>query len=302
MGGTLNMVGYGLAAIGPGIGVGLVFAAYINGTARQPEMQSGRQPISLFLGLPWPGVGHHRHCAGFRPQAVAEPESPMTPIYLAAEEPGPLNFVWEEFVLVLIIFLLLLWLMSKYVVPMFEKSFEQRRDAIEGGIARAEATQREAAALLRQYQQQLSEVRTEAAQIRDGARAEGQRIVEEMRANAQAESDRIAAAASSNWPASRHRASLRAPAVWPSSCGRIFGERLATDAAVRSTVDAFLASRRSKPGRVSPDDRCREPAVAGQPGAVDSAVRSAQDDALEGIAGEPYAQRRLAAQPLPCGW
>ncbi|MDT4892049.1 MAG: F-type H+-transporting ATPase subunit c [Pseudonocardiales bacterium] len=49
-GGTLNMVGYGLAAIGPGIGVGIVFAAYINGTARQPEMQSRLQTIA-FLGF-----------------------------------------------------------------------------------------------------------------------------------------------------------------------------------------------------------------------------------------------------------
>ena len=37
--GNLNMIGYGLSAIGPGIGVGLIFAAVINGTARQPEAQ-----------------------------------------------------------------------------------------------------------------------------------------------------------------------------------------------------------------------------------------------------------------------
>ena len=47
MHGNLNVVGYGLAAIGPGIGVGLVFAAYISGTARQPEMQSRLQPLAL---------------------------------------------------------------------------------------------------------------------------------------------------------------------------------------------------------------------------------------------------------------
>jgi len=35
--GSLNMVGYGLATIGPGVGVAMVFAAVINGTARQPE-------------------------------------------------------------------------------------------------------------------------------------------------------------------------------------------------------------------------------------------------------------------------
>lgn len=38
--GNLNMIGYGLSAIGPGVGVGIIFAAVINGTARQPEAQS----------------------------------------------------------------------------------------------------------------------------------------------------------------------------------------------------------------------------------------------------------------------
>ncbi|WP_199921835.1 ATP synthase F0 subunit C [Psychromicrobium lacuslunae] len=48
--GSLNMIGYGLSAIGGGIGVGLVFAAYVSGVARQPEAQRVLQPIA-FLGL-----------------------------------------------------------------------------------------------------------------------------------------------------------------------------------------------------------------------------------------------------------
>lgn len=48
--GSISLVGYGLSAIGGGIGVGLVFAAYINGVARQPEAQRVLQPIA-FLGL-----------------------------------------------------------------------------------------------------------------------------------------------------------------------------------------------------------------------------------------------------------
>ncbi|MGI8698301.1 MAG: ATP synthase F0 subunit C [Mycobacteriales bacterium] len=50
MKGTLNLVGYGLSAIGPGIGIGLIFAAYINGVARQPEARGQLQPIA-FLGF-----------------------------------------------------------------------------------------------------------------------------------------------------------------------------------------------------------------------------------------------------------
>lgn len=45
--GSLNMIGYGLAAIGPGVGIGLIFAAYINGVARQPESRGLLQPIAI---------------------------------------------------------------------------------------------------------------------------------------------------------------------------------------------------------------------------------------------------------------
>ncbi|WP_347040334.1 F0F1 ATP synthase subunit C [Glutamicibacter halophytocola] len=47
MSGSLNMIGYGLAAIGSAIGVGLIFAAYINGVARQPEAQRILRPIAM---------------------------------------------------------------------------------------------------------------------------------------------------------------------------------------------------------------------------------------------------------------
>lgn len=43
----LAMIGYGLGAIGPGIGVGLIWAAVINGTARQPEAQG------KLMGIAW---------------------------------------------------------------------------------------------------------------------------------------------------------------------------------------------------------------------------------------------------------
>jgi F-type H+-transporting ATPase subunit c len=48
--GSLNLIGYGLSAIGPGIGVGIVFAAFINGTARQPEARGILQPLA-FIGF-----------------------------------------------------------------------------------------------------------------------------------------------------------------------------------------------------------------------------------------------------------
>ncbi|MFC0109526.1 ATP F0F1 synthase subunit C [Kibdelosporangium aridum] len=43
----LAMIGYGLGAIGPGIGVGVIFAAVINGTARQPEAEGKLRGIAF---------------------------------------------------------------------------------------------------------------------------------------------------------------------------------------------------------------------------------------------------------------
>ena len=48
--GNVASIGYGLAAIGPGIGIGLIFAAYINGVARQPEARNMLQTIA-FTGM-----------------------------------------------------------------------------------------------------------------------------------------------------------------------------------------------------------------------------------------------------------
>ncbi|MDR0990584.1 MAG: ATP synthase F0 subunit C [Propionibacteriaceae bacterium] len=48
--GSLNMIGYGLATLGPGIGVGLIFAAVIQGTARQPEAR-GSMLSTAWIGF-----------------------------------------------------------------------------------------------------------------------------------------------------------------------------------------------------------------------------------------------------------
>ncbi|AOY56280.1 MAG: hypothetical protein RI933_384 [Actinomycetota bacterium] len=48
--GNLAVVGYGLAAVGPGIGVGLVVSKTIESIARQPELASKLQ-VTMWLGI-----------------------------------------------------------------------------------------------------------------------------------------------------------------------------------------------------------------------------------------------------------
>ncbi|MFT3877927.1 MAG: ATP synthase F0 subunit C [Propioniciclava sp.] len=47
--GSINMIGYALATLGPAIGVAWIFASVINGTARQPEARGA------MMGTAWIG-------------------------------------------------------------------------------------------------------------------------------------------------------------------------------------------------------------------------------------------------------
>ena len=48
--GAIALIGYGLAAIGPGIGIGIVVGNAITAMARQPEM-AGTVRTTMFLGI-----------------------------------------------------------------------------------------------------------------------------------------------------------------------------------------------------------------------------------------------------------
>ncbi len=164
---------------------------------------------------------------------------------LAAESANPLLPPVGEIIIGLIAFAIVFFVMAKFVAPAFEKAFRARRDAIEGGIERAEAMQAEAKAALDQYRAQLAEARNEAAQIRDAARAEGQQILEELRTQAQEESARIVARGEEQLATQRQqvvnelRGQIGTLAV--DLAGRVVGESLAEDARRRGTVDRFLA-------------------------------------------------------------
>ena len=163
---------------------------------------------------------------------------------LAAESANPLIPPVAEIIIGTITFGILYLVLAKFVWPKFEQVFRARREAIEGGIERAESMQAEAKAALEQYRAQLAEARTEAAQIRDQARAEGQQILEELRAQAQEESARIVARGEEQLAASRQQVlnELRGQIGYLAVdlAGRVVGESLTDDARRRGTVDRFL--------------------------------------------------------------
>ena len=163
---------------------------------------------------------------------------------LAAESANPLIPPVGEIIVGVIAFAILYFVLAKFVFPQMEKTFRARREAIEGGIDRAEAMQAEAKAALDQYRAQLAEARTEAAQIRDAARAEGQAILEELRTQAQEESARIVARGEEQLAANRqqvvHQLRGQIGQLAVDLASRVVGESLAEDARRSGTVDRFL--------------------------------------------------------------
>lgn len=162
-----------------------------------------------------------------------------------SETPSPLAVDWVEVVLALVVFGLLYLGIKKWVVPGFEKTFEERTTAIEGGLQAAETKQAEAAAMLAELEKQLADARHEAARIREEAREQGAQIVAEMRDQAQAESARIVEHGKVQIEAERQQAvtALRAEvgALATTLAGRIVGESLDDDERSTRVVERFLS-------------------------------------------------------------
>jgi F-type H+-transporting ATPase subunit b len=164
-------------------------------------------------------------------------------VILAAESPLAPN-LWELLVTVAG-FAVLMYIVIKFVMPAFEKTFAERTEAIEGGIAKAEAAQAEANAAREEYKQQLVDARTEANRIREEARAEGAQILAELKEKAVTEANRISAQAEAQIESDRQAAvvALRAEVgtLATELASRIVGESLADDARSARVVDRFLA-------------------------------------------------------------
>jgi F-type H+-transporting ATPase subunit b len=164
---------------------------------------------------------------------------------LAAEgKINPLIPHTAELIVGAIAFTLLFLTLRKFVVPMFEKAYTDRTNAIQGGMERAEKAQLDAQRALNQYNDQLSKAREEAQTLREEARVQGAAIIEDLRTKAQEEAARITATAHASIEAERQQAiaSLRneVGTLAVELASKIVGEALDDQARQSRVVDRFL--------------------------------------------------------------
>lgn len=160
----------------------------------------------------------------------------------------------SEFIVGIVLFLIILAVVTKKVVPTFEATYAARADAIRGGIERADKAQAEAQAALEQYRSQLSEAKDEASKIREDAKNSAAQVQADMRATAAAEASRIVQAGHAQVDAERAaaRESLRRDVggLATTLAEKIVGEALADDARTQRTIDRFIADLDAAPQQV----------------------------------------------------
>ena len=143
------------------------------------------------------------------------------------------------------------------VLPNINRALDARKDAIEGGIQRAERAQAEADEARDKYTAQLAEARGEAGRIRDEAREDAKRIRADLVEQAHAEAARIVANAQAQIEAGRSAAlvSLRSEvgSLAIDLASGVVGESLSDDKKASALVDRFLAdlegAKKAKAGK-----------------------------------------------------
>lgn len=161
-----------------------------------------------------------------------------------ASDVSVLSIPLDELIIGIIAFLVVFGGLSKLALPGIRKALAERTEAIEGGLARSEATQAEANALKEQYQARLAEARTEAASIRAQAQADKSAILEEARREAAEVAAAVTARAEAQLQAERASTmtSLRREVgdLAVTVAGKVVGEALQDEDRVRATIDRFL--------------------------------------------------------------
>ncbi|MFH9726628.1 hypothetical protein ACH4M4_27235 [Streptomyces sp. NPDC017254] len=148
---------------------------------------------------------------------------------------GPLNPVWAELILGLVVFGFTFLILAKVILPRIRRTLDEREDAIDGGTERADDLRSEATQIREQYEAELAEARHEAARIRAKAVEEGSVAIAAARAEGNAERESILAAGAQKIAAERAAAERELTAdvdAWAHAlAARIVGEPVGADRA-----------------------------------------------------------------------
>lgn len=161
-----------------------------------------------------------------------------------------------EIIWTLIFLVIFAVVFMKFVLPRLNAVLDERAERIEGGLAKAEQVQAEADRLKGEQESELAAARQEAAAIREKARHDGARIVEEAKLRAESESERVLTSGRAQLAAERQSAStqLRAEVGTLASelASKIVGESLQDDERSSRVIDRFLADLESSEDASSP--------------------------------------------------
>jgi F-type H+-transporting ATPase subunit b len=107
-------------------------------------------------------------------------------VVLAQEEGGTSNFLVPNgtFFFVLIIFLIVLGVIGKWVVPPITKVLRERDTMVKQTVEDSRKAAEQFTAADNDYEAEMANARSEASGLRDDARAEGRKILEDMRGRA----------------------------------------------------------------------------------------------------------------------
>ncbi len=142
-------------------------------------------------------------------------------------------------------FLLLFYLLARYVIPPINRAMTARQEAIRKEFAELDEAKGDAHKAEDEFKAQIADARKQAAKIREEANEQGAQILAEARERAHSEADRIIEHGHTQIEAERKQAvaSLRAEVgtLATKLASRIVGESLEDDERSNRVVDRFLA-------------------------------------------------------------
>lgn len=153
--------------------------------------------------------------------------------------PETYDVVWSAIILVIIAVFF-----YKFFLPKLQSVFDERTAKIEGGIAKADKAQQDAAEAKKKYEAQLNTARVEASKIRDDARAEASHIIADARSRAETDAAQITTNAQRSIASQQQQALVKLKGevgtLATALAGKILGAKLEDDAVQSHMLDQMI--------------------------------------------------------------